>query len=403
MEPPVCTRKEMCMANPKACEKLRGNQKLRLCHTAPNFKVAKRSVMGCTRPRIVSFKDDPPSLSRIYSPNKLEPYLSQVFEKVKDLGNGSFGNVQCMKCKEDNLYYAVKCSQAVYRSSFHRNEKLREVKFLEELNHPNIIKFYSAWEETDLLYIQTELCEISLQDYIFDKDGQISRRTVWNAFLDTLSAVKYIHDKQFVHVDIKPDNILVAPHEIFKLGDFGTAVDLINDENNDLDHEGDARYLAEEALNMEYVTKKMDIFSLGLSIFQLATDLWVPQNGNAWHEIRNGKFSDDILSKCPIELRSILLRMMSRDPDQRPEAGQILQLILVREKLIKRVKMAQCYSPPRSPHRLPSLTLVRRSSLRSSPQLCSPISTSRLFENSSLYTPTRSHLNQLRRVSGTAG
>lgn len=96
-----------------------------------------------------------------------------------------------MKSFENNKYYAVKCSQTVYRSTSNRTEKLREVKFLEQLQHPNVITFYSAWEENDLLYIQTELCENSLQNLILDLDGEVSTRTVWNAFLDVLSVSWY--------------------------------------------------------------------------------------------------------------------------------------------------------------------------------------------------------------------
>ncbi|CAD5225850.1 unnamed protein product [Bursaphelenchus xylophilus] len=381
IEPPkLCTRKEMCMQHPRECQRMRNDA--RLCRTAPmSFKIGKtRSVMGSNRPKVVSFKETPPPLSDYYSPSKLEQYLDQVFSKIHTVGSGSFGNVYCMKSLEDGGYYAVKCSREPYRSRRHRTEKQREVMFLERLDHSNIIHFYSAWEENDLLYIQTELCEKSLQTYIMDMDGQIPEGTIWNAFVDMLQACKYIHSLDIVHVDIKPDNIFISTKQVFKLGDFGIAVDLKNDSSLDQDHEGDAKYLAKEALNMETVTTKMDMFSLGLSIFQMATDLWVPANGQAWQDVRDLKFSKDILEKCESSLRKILLRMMDPDPEERPEAKEVLKLEEVRGKAKRRIVTTANLSWN------DSRMSYSESSFKD--RLLTPPS-QRLFENSSMYTPVR--------------
>ncbi|CAD5218825.1 unnamed protein product [Bursaphelenchus okinawaensis] len=381
--PKLCTRKEMCMRNSRECEKMTNNA--RLCRTAPmNMKIGKKgSVMGSTRPRIVSFSDTPPDMSIHYSPNKLDNYLDQVFIKVGALGNGSFGNVYCMMSRDDHKYYAVKCSQNNYRCRRDRVEKQREVMFLERLNHLNVVRFYSAWEENDLLYIQTELCEKSLQAFILDTDGKVPEGTVWNAFVDMLHAVRYIHKLDIVHVDIKPDNIFMTSKKIFKLGDFGMAVDLKNDEGLDRDHEGDAKYLAAEALNMENVTKKMDIFSLGLSIFQLATDLWVPTNGKAWHDIREHRFSDEILEKCPKDLQDILLSMMKLDPDERPEAHEILNLPTVQDKARNRQITTSNLRWDDTTVFSPQLSFEVRDKYFHTPP------SQRQFENSSMFTPVR--------------
>lgn len=92
----------------------------------------------------------------------------------------------CVRSKEDRQLYAVKCAKTEYRSKNHRNELQREVRFLERFDHLNIVRFFGAWEEADLLYIQTELCERSLLSYIFDADGQLPKPTVWNILGDIL-------------------------------------------------------------------------------------------------------------------------------------------------------------------------------------------------------------------------
>ena len=90
------------------------------------------------------------------------------------------------------------------------------------------IKCYEAWEESGVLYILNEACEKgNLDEYLIElarnQGGAelVSEFEVWKILLDMVRGVKHVHDRGFVHLDIKPSNFFVNSDGTIKLGDFG--------------------------------------------------------------------------------------------------------------------------------------------------------------------------------------
>ena len=127
----------------------------------------------------------------------------------------------------------------------------------------------------------------------------ISEDKVWQLLADMARAIKHVHDKGYVHLDIKPSNFFVTKEGQLKLGDFGIAVDLTKiDDLVDSDQCGDSVYMAPELLSQQplkqRLTQKVDIFSLGASLLEIASSMNLPQNGLLWQKLREGadlKFS----------------------------------------------------------------------------------------------------------------
>lgn len=89
-----------------------------------------------------------------------------------------------MESLEKGGLYAVKCSQQPYRNKRNRQERLHEVWMHERIpRHENLVEFISAWEESDLLYIQLELCEKSLLRHLYDY-APLPEWRVWDILLD---------------------------------------------------------------------------------------------------------------------------------------------------------------------------------------------------------------------------
>lgn len=245
----------------------------------------------------ISFKDSSNITQEVhtsfYYKKKEESYFDQCFEIISTLGEGSFGQVYKVKSREDGLLYAVKKSKVFFRSELYRQERLEEVKRYEQFsNNENCVKLYHAWEQDDRLYMQLELCQGSLSDYLRESKVVVEQR-VWSILLDLLLAVKSLHDKNLIHLDIKMDNILVADDGTCKLADFGLVVDA---EKARTAVEGDSRYMAPELMQSHF-TKAADIFSLGITILELSCNLVLPPNGPLWLHMRNGQFPEHIHSE----------------------------------------------------------------------------------------------------------
>jgi len=256
--------------------------------------------------------------------NTKEDYLHQCFDVLGTLGCGSFGTAVRVRSREDGQLYAVKHTREAYRSPTDRRQKLEEVKKHELVpNHPNIIKFIAAWEENGCLYIQTELCEKSLAE-VCRQEHEIPEQRVWSYFADILKAVHHLHSNGLLHLDIKPENIFVTRNDVCKLGDFGLALDLHKDDLHSAT-EGDCKYLASEILNNP-PTKAADIFSLGITVLELATDMDLPSDGAYWSELRMGYVRKEFLQNLSSELTQCILAMLNPTPSLRPTAAELLRV-----------------------------------------------------------------------------
>lgn len=250
-----------------------------------------------------------------YDRDNTQTFFEQVFQIDSIIGRGSFGEVFKARCREDSHLYAVKVSLAPMRQ--HSVSKYREAQSHMSIPpHKNLVKFYRAWEEIDHLYIQTELCEQSLQMYCTQKHA-LPEDEIWNIFVDLLEAVHHLHSNDMIHDDIKPENIFLTKHKICKLGDFGLVINLKNPNDVKSAEEGDSKYLAPEVLNGK-PTFASDIFSLGVTILEAATDLDVPSSGDAWHQIRNGQIPERFFVGISTDLRVLIEQMIDKDPMRRP-------------------------------------------------------------------------------------
>lgn len=335
LDPPLSTKLERQQKGIS----IRAPRVVRSVHSVGRCLCEKSEFRG---PRFITFNSKkkpflghPATRGEIKKYNKDDPreYFEQCFEKQRKIGEGSFGEVFRVKSKFDGRHYAVKRTIEPFRNCRDKALKLREVQKHELLqHHPNLVDFKCAWEEKGRLYIQTELCDCSLSDYA-DRVHCIPEEELWGYFADIVAAVHHLHKQDLLHLDIKPENIFISKKKC-KLGDFGLVFDQQTD-NISTAQDGDSKYLAQEILNNP-PDKPADIFSLGISILELASDLDLPSRGNGWHMLREGQIPERFTQGISPKLRRLIFLMMDIDPAKRPTALELYNNSTIQYYLKKR-------------------------------------------------------------------
>ena len=173
-----------------------------------------------------------------------------------------------------------------------------------------------------------EFCMYSLR-HLMDSMTHFQDSQLLQILRDVVLGLKSLHSKHIVHLDIKPENILYSRSNRYKIADLGLSRLAIRSKGEDL-IEGDCRYLAPELLNdvtEDYTPDltKADIFSLGVTFYEIVCRKKMPSNGDEWHKIRSlqleGLDNDIFHSEM---LKNLIKDMMNPNPELRPSAENLL-------------------------------------------------------------------------------
>jgi serine/threonine protein kinase len=195
------------------------------------------------------------------------------------------------------------------------------------------------------LYVQMELCERgTLKALAFQlQEQQISwpNSTLLRVLHDVSSALWHTHAHGYIHMDVKPSNILISFDGVLKLADFDracracTCAETCQCESVCVcacecdGREGDHRYMAPELLSGSHCHTAVDMFSLGLSLLELCARAIgeLPSHGPEWHRLRRGDadVNGQHLHSCTVFFRKTVSQLLSPDPELRPSAQTVLE------------------------------------------------------------------------------
>ena len=209
-----------------------------------------------------------------YDEIKRTPYeeISLNYEYIKDISSGSFGSVIKAINKNTKEEVAIKIINKL-------SDKIdickikEEINILKRLNHKNILKYYEYIETNGNIYIiMEELKGGTLKDWIKkNKNENINEEKISLIIKNILSAISYLHNMNMCHRDIKPENIMFKNNydiNSIKLIDFGLSVKNFYDYGEQT-YCGTFIYMAPEQLENNFYSKLIDIWSIGIILYQL--------------------------------------------------------------------------------------------------------------------------------------
>ncbi|ESO87353.1 hypothetical protein LOTGIDRAFT_146005, partial [Lottia gigantea] len=202
------------------------------------------------------------------------------------LGTGAFGSVYKVKkttsgqsflaLKEVNIQNAAfgKNSLEIESSLGDITNELQIMK--EELKHPNIVRYYKTFLQGDKLYIVMDLIEgAPLSEHVNslkEKQERFSEKRIWDIFLQMVLALRYLHkEKNIVHRDLTPGNVMLGEHDKITITDFGLAKQKRNDCSKMTSVVGTILYSCPEIVQHKPYGEKADIWAFGCILYQLCT------------------------------------------------------------------------------------------------------------------------------------
>lgn len=249
-------------------------------------------------------------------------YLQNRYEIIEKIGSGGMADVYKAKCHTLNRMVAVK----MLKEEFSRDENFvvrfkMEAQATAGLAHPNIVNVYDVVDEGDIHYIIMELIEgITLKNYIAKK-GRLEGKETIGIAIQMAQGIAAAHQQNLIHQDIKPQNIIISKDGKVKVTDFGIAR-AISSRTQDKHTIGSIHYISPEQARGDLVDVRSDIYSLGITMFEMVTGR-LPFDGKNVVAVASAHLKNPITppKECnpdiPESLEQIILKCTEKQPEDR--------------------------------------------------------------------------------------
>ena len=197
------------------------------------------------------------------------------FESLEDksIGKGGFGSVWKVRHKITRQIFAIK---VINKDSIVKQNMIeqtnREIEIMYKLDHPHIIKLYSHFEDDEDFCLIMQIASKGQLYSVIKRLKRLDQRTAAQYMREVISAIKYLHTRNppIIHRDIKPENILLDQDGRCKLADFGWS-NFDDGRKNRETYCGTPEYLAPEMVTKSGHNESVDIWALGVLLFEMLT------------------------------------------------------------------------------------------------------------------------------------
>ena len=256
------------------------------------------------------------------------------------IGSGGMADVYRAKDQLLERTVAVKILHRQYENDTEFIARFqREAKAAARITHPNIVNVYDVGVAEGRHYIVMEYVPGRTLKERIKEEVALPVSEALRIAGQIASALAQAHAAGLVHCDIKPHNILVMPDGTVKVADFGIARAVTESTMTYNDSVmGSVHYFSPEQASGTTITPKSDVYSLGIVLYEMLTG-HVPFDGNTAVSIARRHLDEEpqplhaILPGIPPVVDALVMRMMAKDPAQRPDSAQLVRDIRRAEQL----------------------------------------------------------------------
>lgn len=262
---------------------------------------------------------------------------SNRYEMFESIGEGGMGKVIRARDKVLDRIVALKLlNQNLFKTPEEIENFRKEARLAARLSHPNIVTIYDFGKINNNYFISMEYIEgTTLEKVLHPLVNFIPHfdlKEIVYFSTNLLKAIYYAHNRDIIHRDIKPKNIMVTSDGKFKIVDFGLAALRKNQSLLTIDgREGTPLYMSPEQIQVKPIDNRADIYSFGVTLYETITRK-VPFDGKDREQVYLGHLVSpppSILnqrSDIPEELEKIVMKCLEKEPNNRYQsAGDIIE------------------------------------------------------------------------------
>ena len=258
-----------------------------------------------------------------------EPKIKD-FEILKELGCGSFGRVFLARHLKTKVLYAIKAIDKQNKTNIDEKPYFRrELEVMYKIHHPNVVKLFGHFEDNKYCYFIMEfISRGNVYNLLtLDKKKILSTKLVATIMKDVISATYFLHNMNppIIHRDIKPENVLLNEGMVAKLTDFGWS-NYIQEEKERKTVCGTPIYLAPEIIKEQGHDERVDIWCIGVLLFELITGS-VPFRGNDIETLKSNILHLKITwpKEMNPDAKDLISKILKLDPNKRLPLEDMLQ------------------------------------------------------------------------------